>query len=342
MKKIAHSIKVIIALVFGVVIIFAGHAYADEYDVNAVVPYDPPTQAAVIQQPVPGQVHEAQQTISGSCQEAAPFPDFVVSIWRAGTLLGSATCDGGAFSIPIILREGQNTLVARTITVTGDYGPDSDPLLLTLVLPIVAQPLPPSVQQPTSSTERNNATNQGSLTGLVVSTERPFSIIGSDNSATVAVVVSGGQRPYILQLNWGDGTIESYSLAMPGTYSYSHTFQQTRVYKVHVSVKDALGAYAEYSYSVVTNNKQSASGGGTAQTAEKNNDISWWARLGYVLIILLVLFVLLTVYWLGWHKAERRYERYLARSGNSRRPRASSGRSRPVAAKKHRKWTKKQ
>lgn len=341
MKKISHSIRVSIALVICVSSVFAGHTYADQYDVNAVVPYDPPTQASVIQQPTAGEVHETQQTISGTCQQAAPYPDFVVSIWRSGFSLGSTTCDQGRFSIPVVLRLGQNTLIARTITVTGDYGPDSDPLLLTLTAPIVAQPLPPSAPQPTSDTERNNAINQGGLSGLVVTTEKPFGLMNEGNSATIAVVVSGGERPYMLRLNWGDGTIESYSLAGPGTYTYSHKFQYKRAYPVLVQVRDSLGAYVEYRYSVVSDVGSGTSGGGMT-TGAKDHSSSWWTNLWYIILVLLVLFILLTVYWLGWHRAERQYERYFERA--SRRGGANVGKRRKrssVVAKKRRRQAKK-
>lgn len=330
------------ALVLCVVSAFVGHVYADQYDVNAVVPYDPPTQASVIQQPTSGEVHQAQQVISGTCQEAAPYPDFVVSIWRSGFSLGSAVCDQGRFSIPIVLREGQNTLIARTITVTGDYGPDSDPLLLTLTPPVTAQPLPPAAQQPASDTEKTTAINQGALTGLVVTTEKPFSRMNEDNAATIAVVVSGGQRPYTLQLNWGDGTIESYSLAGPGTYAYSHTFQYVRAYPVLVQVRDSQGAYVEYQYSVVSTTKQTTNGGGViAKTTDESP--AWWARLWYLLLIFVGLFVLLVSYWLGWHKAEKRYQRYMNRTPKKTSSSAVARRKRPpvAAGKKRRKQAKK-
>lgn len=341
MKNIIHTIRVTLALIFCALLVFGGRTFADEYDVNAVVPYDPPTQASVIEQPKAGELHQAQQTISGTCQQAAPYPDFVVSIWRSGFSLGSGVCDQGRFSVPVVLREGQNTLIARTITITGDYGPDSDPLLLTLTPPIVAQPLPPSVQQPTSETEKDNAINQGGLTGLVVATEKPFGLMNQDNLATIAVVVSGGQRPYTLQLNWGDGTIESYSLTSPGTYTYSHRFQFKRTYAVLVHVRDSLGAYIEYQYSVVSNTGQGTSGGGTTNKNTKPSS-RWWANPWYVIVLVLILFVLLTVYWLGWHRAERRYQRYIDRMGSKKSPRAIKTRNRTVpVAKKRRKQQKK-
>ena len=317
------------------------HVYAidvsGQYDVNAIVPFPRSTVAAVIESPTITEVHNAQQIITGTCQISDPNPAYIISIWRGSTVLGSSTCASGSFTIPIILKEGVNALIARTITVTDDYGPDSDVFSMVLVLPIVAQPLPPSSQQPTSALEKVTATNQGSLSGLSVTTEAPFSLMSAENTASVTIIVSGGETPYTMQLNWGDGSLESHSLPGPGAYTYQHTYAAQKAYHVHISVRDSQGAYVEYPYTVVTNHSHSSSGGGntTAKQPNQTSVPSLWLKIGYVFILLILSFAFLMSYWFGWKRAGRQYAQYI-------REKSRVSRKRSAAAKKKRKKQKKQ
>lgn len=287
-------------------------ALAEDYNVNAVVPYATPTQAATVDAPMSGTVfHDAQQKISGGCQIASP-PN-AISVWRASQLLGSATCSGGSYSLSIVLQLGQNNLVVRTANLNGIYGPDSATTNVSFERPVTAEPLPTGVNQPTTTTQQTGAINQGGLTNLQITTQTPFSVLSPDNNVvSIQVVVAGGQHPYVLQLNWGDGSTESRSIEQPGTYEFTHTYRTPRSYTVHVQARDVLGSYSEYVYAVVSNKRVIAP---TQKTTAKSDTTSGYhisKRWYYSLATLSLVCFLLASYGLGWHRAHYRFERETA------------------------------
>lgn len=283
------------------------HTLAATYDVNAFVPYPTPTVAATIDTPTNGaSFTNAQQTVSGTCQVATP--SLIISLWRNGQALGSTTCSSGAYTLAITLQIGQNSISARTANLNGVYGPDSTLAMFTLTQPTPVEPLPPTVTQPTNPTQTVTATNQGAAADLQVTTQQPFSVLNTDNSVSITVNVQGGKNPYVLQLTWGDGSIESHSIDTPGTYEFTHTYQKQRQYAVRVSVRDLLGAYTEYTYAVVTPAKQNSSkpttaSGGTSQTGRAVS-----GRVYMWLFLFLIAFFLATSYAFGWYRAKRKYE----------------------------------
>lgn len=298
-------------------IVLTGDVSAETYNVNAVVPYDPPTVAAVITTPSDekGTVfYDAQQTISGTCQ--LQNPRAVVSIWKAQTVLGSAECSDGTFSIPVILHLGENNLVARTANANGIYGPDSTKLMVQLKNPIKVDPLPPGVNQPVTVEDYQEATNQGGITNLSLSTEAPFEVLPATKQATVKVVVDGGQQPYVLQLKWGDGSTESHTISEPGTYEFTHTYLVHKTYSVFVAVRDVLGAYTEYMFAVISGTKAQADSSANAST-NTSTQSGPWRFVGivwyYWIVIIVATLFLIWTYLMGYRRGKERSELDLAK-----------------------------
>lgn len=302
-----------ILTIIGIVLGFASATtYAETYNVNASVPYEAPTQAAVIDSSDDGSVFtDVQQTISGSCQVQNPAT--VVSIWQNGASLGSIGCQSGRFSISVILSIGQNTIIARTANASGIYGPNSLPKTFMVNTPVPAKPLPPAVNQPTSAEDRTAATNQGELSGLSLAVDTPFAVLPSDKQATIRIVVSGGQQPYILQLKWGDGSTEAHTLTEPGTYEYTHTYLVHKTYTVYAYVRDVFGAYTEYIYAIISGNKSPTSAtNNSAGGSSSYEQTGPWRFVGiiwyYWLVIAFVILFLLSSYWLGYRSGRDRSE----------------------------------
>lgn len=237
-------------------------------------------------------------------------------------MLGSAACTGGAYSIQVTLALGQNTLVARTANQNGIYGPDSVSVLVSFQEPDVVEPLPPSVNEPTTNRQRTGATNQGSLNDLSLRTESPFSVLKSGNVISMRVVVEGGKNPYVLRINWGDGSTESHGIAQAGVYEFSHTYQRQQGYTVHIYVKDILGSYTEYVYAVVTSDTTTDSKTSSKDSVVTNSGMlaNWYVPLFLVLLLVLIL----TSYWFGWYRGKRSYAEKTTRRGGApkrKRPR---------------------
>lgn len=289
--------------------VFTGIAAADSYNVNASVPYEAPSQAAVIEQPADGSTFEnVQQAITGTCQVQNPAA--VVSIWREGTVLGSSECTSGRFNIPVILLIGQNDLIVKTANASGIYGPDSLKKTIHVKYPPSVEPLPPTVNQPTTTEARDKAINQGGVSGLSLTTETPYEILASSKQVTLRIIVNGGKQPYVLQIKWGDGSTESHSLDQAGTYDFMHTYLTHKNYTVYAYVRDVLGAYTEYVYAVVSGQQSATSTGGTENTDSDKPSGTQWRLAGivwyYWLILIFVLGILLSSYILGYRRGQER------------------------------------
>lgn len=297
-------LRIAFAVVCSCLLLFSGTVSADTYNINASVPYAPPSQASTITTPAQGAVfQDVQQLIQGTCQVRNPA--LIVSIWRDSTVLGSAECVGGTYSVPVVLSIGHNKLVAKTANINGLYGPDSEVRTVLVERPVEATPLKPGVNQPTNSHDSIVATNQGGLVGLSLTTEAPFTIITRQNTATIRVVVSGGQQPYVMQLKWGDGSTEAHTLSKTGNYEFTHTYLIRNNYSVYVYLRDVLGSYTEYVYAVASGLQTISQ---TAQGTEKGKSTAW--RLAgldwywWTFVSLLVLFLYVT-YLLGYRRGKR-------------------------------------
>lgn len=309
-KRLSFVVLVLLFVAAG------GKAWAETYNVNAVVPYEAPTHAAVVTTPSDNKgtiVYDAQQTISGTCQLQNPHA--VVSVWRAQTVLGSVECTDGTFSVPVILRLGENNLVVRTANANGIYGPDSTKIMIQFKNPVVVAPLPPNVTQPTTTQDHQEAINQGGTTGLSLTTESPFDVLPSSKQVSIRIVVGGGQTPYVLQLKWGDGSTESHSITEAGSYDFSHTYTMHKTYSVFVSARDVLGAYTEYVYAVVSGKPSTDAGeseGTTTKDEEHSGHAGPWRIVGVVwycwIFIIFVVAFLASSYIFGYRRGKEKAE----------------------------------
>lgn len=285
-----------------------GYVAAETYNVNASVPYEAPTQAAIVTSPSNGGVFQTvQQTIIGTCE--VKDPPTIVSVWRGDVVLGSAECSTGSFSLPVVLRVGQNVLVVKTANLSAIYGPDSNEFVLTVENPTPVAPLPSGSNQPATTTSHQAAINQGGVSGLTVTTEAPYTVMSSAKTASIRVIVSGGQRPYVLQLKWGDGSTESHSLDQAGTYEFTHTYVAHKTYSVSVYVRDVLGSYTEYTYAIVSGQKAPASTAAN-RAASDAQSAGPWRLVGmvwyYWLFIIFAIIFFLSSYVLGYRRGRNR------------------------------------
>ena len=298
-------------VVVALALLLGGKAVAETYNVNAVVPYEAPTHPAVITFPNADSdvvADNAQQTITGTCQ--VQNPRTVVTIWRAQTVLGSAECLDGTFSIPVILHLGENNLIARTTNANGIYGPDSTKVKIQFRQPTKVMPLPEGVNQPTTVEDHTAAINQGGVSGLSLTSEAPFEVLPTSKRASIRVIVDGGQRPYTLQLKWGDGSTESHTIDQPGTYEFDHVYTTHKSYSVYAGVRDVLGAYTEYVYAVVSGTKTpsttATNSDKTPTTTTTTTQAGPWRFIGIVwycwIFIIFVVVFLLSSYFLGYRR----------------------------------------
>lgn len=257
-----------------------GVAQADTYDVSATVPYDIPSQAATFDATLNGLSSPTRAVrVFGTCQPV--YPSSIVAIFRGAEMVGSATCSAsGSYEVSVILVDGSNSFIARTYNQNGAYGPDSN-LVAISYTPPAQQAISPAT--PPSPIEKE--------TSLSIATDTPFQVV-SEAKKTIAVTISvdGGLNPYTIELNWGDGVVETRQVDGAGTYVFTHEYSKASSYKAKASVTDVLGVRREKEFAVVSSGAQSqeaskpiSQDSGTSKV-RRSYALWWWILAGGLLL----------------------------------------------------------
>lgn len=217
--------------------------------VSAVVHAPAPVEAPSITSPSNNAVLTSSNvTVSGSCPIATP--EVIVSIYKGTTLLGSTTCTAdGAYSVTITLGYGKHTLLARVVTITGDIGSDSPSITVTRT---ASKPSPSPTSSPTPPSTSGPQVSAGLLEFFPqLITKDNFAIVrppadsdGTNKNEGEVVwkfSIKGGELPYTVQIDWGDGAVETFKVASRKEREYIHIYGTLGTYTIKVKVVDAKG-----------------------------------------------------------------------------------------------------
>ncbi|MDZ7744732.1 MAG: hypothetical protein U5K77_03160 [Candidatus Saccharibacteria bacterium] len=172
----------------------------------------PPTTGATITSPSNGQTFsEVPITVSGLCSD-----DLLIKLFKNNVFAGSAQCDNGSYSIVTDLFSGDNELVARVFDELDQAGPDSNTVSV-----VFDNPAPGGIARPTlTSSFAKRGANPG-------------------QTLTWPVSLSGGQGPYAMSVDWGDGTPpDLFTIGLPGEFDIEHVYDNPGVYNVVVRATD--------------------------------------------------------------------------------------------------------
>jgi hypothetical protein len=287
----SRTVKLFVISVISACVFAPRIAGATSYDVSAVVPFPVPTTPATFDSGLLGQsVQSPLFQVAGTCEFVSPAT--VVSIFRAGSSIGSTPCSPtGRFQLDIGLVIGVNTLIARSLNISNEYGPDSIAGTVTLSMP--------------TNTRAQIIEEQKVQSNLNIVSENPFiALTENSKTAIVSIVVSGGETPYTIELNWGDGTVESRKVDVAGTYVFTHEYAKPGTYRAVAVVTDVLGVQREHYFAVVnagpiSEEKQSDSGSLTgvcdADSRSQNSPLcrsnkAWFEYLKIPLAIVAIFF----------------------------------------------------
>lgn len=179
-----------------------------------------PTQAATISVPTNGQVFTSVPiTVSGVCP---PGDDLIIKLFKNNIFSGSAPCVNGGYEIQTDLFIGENELVAIVFDALDQAGPPSNAVTVFFEGDTVE-----AVGRPTLS---SNFAKRGANPGQTL---------------TWPIDLSGGQGPYAVSVDWGDGsTPDLFTLEFPGTFNIEHIYERPGVYNILIKVTDANGSPA--------------------------------------------------------------------------------------------------
>ncbi len=210
-------------------------AHASVLTINGIVRGVPPSQPAVITSPADGStVTEIPITVSGTC----PSGNFV-RIYRNGDFGGETACaNDGTFSLQMDLNIGQNKLLARIFNPGEAEGPTASPVTVYYQPPVNT---PASIPANTSPTTSSGGSIKASAQLLLTSNDE-FQSYPPGSNIQWPIIIRGGDGPYSLSVDWGDGTNSLYSLKQAGTFTLQHKYKnenpKTGHYLIQVRAAD--------------------------------------------------------------------------------------------------------
>jgi hypothetical protein len=218
--------------------------------------------------------------MSGNCE-----PGRVVRIVNQSFFAGSTICNAaGRFLVVVGLFPGSNTLVATNADYAGQEGPAATPVTVFYDVAPISSALPASVIVP----QLQIASSKPLIAGYV---GEPFDL---------NLTISGGEAPYAISVDWGDGTSDVVSRSTPGSFQVSHTYKRAGdgandSYPIIVAATDVHGRQIFAQFTAIVHSKNQAvaaslkSGGGQLAIA--------WPILG-------VAWLMVIVFWLGERMSE--------------------------------------
>lgn len=264
-------------------LILSQHAFAQQTQqeegsigLEGTIPAPPPKIGATITVPTNGQTfNQIPITVQGLCPN-----DLLVKIFKNNIFAGATICKNGSYSLQIDLFSGKNELVARVFDDLDQAGPDSNKVTVTY----------------------NDADFAVFGPGMSLTSDYARRGVSPNVELTWPIILSGGQGPYAISVDWGDGNpTELISLTGPGAFTIKHTYKSPGIYNILVKGTDRNGSTAYLQLVGVVS-------GPVAQTASSSQSdkivivrVLWWpAAVAIPLII--------TTFWLG-----KRHELYVLR-----------------------------
>ena len=166
-------------------------------------------------------------TVSGLCY----FPSYV-DVSKNGIFAGSALCSQtGSWALNMTLLPGVNQLQASIFNLTNLAGP---------------------VSAVTSVVFQSNTVNP-----LIIKSNINYLGVTYNKSVSLYLDVEGGNAPYAINVNWGDGSSNLISRLNNGPFNFSHTYIKPSSthdsYKIVVTTTDYKGNQTVLQLLAVTN-----------------------------------------------------------------------------------------
>ena len=291
-RDTSYALLVFVMLVVGGVLLSvslsarAATSGTGAYAVNAVVPGPRPAQPAIITQPTNGQTFDTNPiTVKGTCPAGS-----LIKVFTNGILVGSILCDAsGHFEIPIDLVIGRNDLTALPYNTLDQQGPTSPTVTVTL-------------NQPPGG--------PGFSTELLLQSENYYRGTTPGTPITWPIEIVGGQAPYAVSVDWGDGTTDLITRLAPGSFTVTHTYKKVGGYlgsfPLIIRATDAAGHTAYLQLTTIVNpaTGSTTSGGATPTKTPLTNLLVIWP-LWIVLLLMIISF------WLGERREKHIMQRQL-------------------------------
>lgn len=264
----------LIALLFTGILLFSNLGVLRAYgltsdgsvNVSVSIYGDPPTEGAVILFPeTDTETDHRYIAVTGTCPDQT-----LVSIYRNGDFAGSTICDADEFSVTIQLVADTNVLQAQNYDGANQPGPTTSQVVITYNPPVPTQlsvnpevdaevattpdhvkkdPTPvipaPTAPQPSANPCFNlDAKTSSQANGPMISVGCIHRNIYAGETLSLPLLIKGGQAPYALSIDWGDGKQDLLSISDSSERSLEHTYSVSGFHQITLNATDVLGATA--------------------------------------------------------------------------------------------------
>ena len=253
-----------------------------QYTVQAVVSAPRPTKAPVITSPNSGQTFQTNPIkVDGTCT-----PRTMIKIFKNGILAGSILCGAdGRFSIPIDLVIGRNDLTATAYNALDQPGPESAPVTVSLTLP---------------------PGGFGFSSELIIQSTSYYRGAQPGEEIVWPIELVGGQAPYAVNVDWGDGSSDLITRLTPGPFTVKHTYRKTGTgylgsFPLIIRATDSASHTAFLQLTTIINSPTGTTTGAKPAVAISSIMLTWPLWIALILIVL--------AFWLGERREKSKLER---------------------------------
>lgn len=196
------------------IVMASNHNIKVSASILAPLPLDPPTLKTSESSPTT----RSSTNVSGTCPVTVPA--VIIVIYNNGRQVGSTFCStGGTYYLSLPLTIGHNKLQATVVNITHQVGSSS--------------PVVDLVRHPITDNQIDNIFDLVSL--------EPFYIMSPDGHVKWRGEIIGGQAPYEITIDWGDGVKDTAHVGQASVIEYSHVYKSPHSYSVRITAKDSDG-----------------------------------------------------------------------------------------------------
>jgi len=275
--------------------------------------------------------------VKGTCE-----PETLVATYNNGIFAGSSMCTvDGDYATTLQLHVGANILQSQNYDGLNQPGPVTNQVTIALQLdtavtptpnpttptdipevaikptdisvdpsPPVTTPAPQPAENPCYQMPKSSLTSSKAPIIFVSCVDRT---IFANETLSLPVIISGGQAPFALSIDWGDSVTDLKSVIDNSYHTYQHIYRQTGPVAVTLETTDSRGDTSFLQTVVQVNGEHATAGSTFGNISSGLNNI--WTEAPVPLYFAALALVL--GFWIG-----DIFQRYF----NSKKPKASNRR----------------
>lgn len=191
------------------------------YVVRAKIPAELLTEGATIDKPSDQQRFTEQDiTAEGTCPD-----DSYVTLTRNNVYAGTTMCNSNRWAIDVSLVLSANELTPQAYNITDDAGPTTTSRTVYYSLPQPpSDPTTPIVTPVDGASPTKTTSSKPAVPPLVLTGQFRYLGVKTGDQLVQSFSISGGQAPYAISIDWGDGSRDVVSRAKAGDFMVSHVY----------------------------------------------------------------------------------------------------------------------